>query len=83
MHFLIDANLPRSAVGLLLGLSHSVDFAREIGMASAPDEAIAKRAQESAAVLFTRDLDFSDIRRYPPGDYYGIVVRFRPPLTLD
>jgi len=25
-------------------------------------------------LLITRDLDFSDIRRYPTGDYNGIVV---------
>jgi predicted nuclease of predicted toxin-antitoxin system len=74
MRFLIDANRPRSAVGLLVGLGHFVDFARDIGLASAPDEAIARRARESAAALLTRDLDFSDIRRYPPGDYNGIVV---------
>jgi len=45
MRFLIDANLPRSAVRLLVGLGHFVDIARDIGLASAPDEAIARRAQ--------------------------------------
>jgi Domain of unknown function (DUF5615) len=43
MRFLIDANLPRSAVGLLVGFWHEVDFARDIGLASAPDEQIAIR----------------------------------------
>jgi hypothetical protein len=32
MRFLIDANLPRSAVALLVGFGHEVDFARDIGM---------------------------------------------------
>jgi hypothetical protein len=50
LRFLIDANLPRSAVGLLVGLGHFVDFARDIGLASAPDEAIAKRAQTLGTV---------------------------------
>jgi predicted nuclease of predicted toxin-antitoxin system len=93
MRFLIDANLPRSAVRLLVGLGHFVDFARDIGLASATDEAIARRAQESAAALLTRDLDFSDIRRYPREHRYldalpgrlAIVepdrVRFRPPVV--
>jgi hypothetical protein len=67
----IGTNLPRSAVGLLVGLGHAVDFARDIGLASAT---IARRTQESAAALLTRDLDFSDIRRYPPRDYNGILV---------
>jgi predicted nuclease of predicted toxin-antitoxin system len=71
MRFLIDANLPRSAVGLLVGFGHEVDFARDIGLASAPDEQIAIRAQETSAM---RDMDFADIRRYPPSQYAGIVV---------
>lgn len=33
--------------------------------------------QAEARVLFTLDLDFADIRAYPPKDYVGIVV-FRP-----
>jgi predicted nuclease of predicted toxin-antitoxin system len=74
MRFLIDANLPRSAVGLLVGLGHTVDFARDIGMASAPDDQIAIRAKETSAILLTRDMDFADIRRYPPALYAGIVV---------
>jgi predicted nuclease of predicted toxin-antitoxin system len=74
MRFLIDANLPRSAVALLVGFGHEVDFARDIGMASAPDEQIALRAKETSAVLLSRDLDFADIRRYPPSQYAGIVV---------
>ena len=37
MRFLIDANLPRSAVALLVGFGHEVDFARDIGMAYAKD----------------------------------------------
>ena len=74
MRFLIDANLPRSAVALLVGFGHEVDFARDIGMASAPDEEIALRAKETSAALLTRDLDFADIRRYPPSQYAGIVV---------
>lgn len=82
MRFLIDANLPRSAVGLLVGLGHFVDFERDIGLASAPDEAIARRTQESAAALLTRDLDFSDIRRYPPADYNGIPVLMPRPSVI-
>jgi predicted nuclease of predicted toxin-antitoxin system len=43
-------------------------------LASAPDEQIALRAKETSSVLLSRDLDFADIRRYPPIQYAGIVV---------
>jgi predicted nuclease of predicted toxin-antitoxin system len=58
----------------LLPFGHEAQFARDVGLADAPDAVIAARAQASAAAIVTRDLDFGDIRRYPPADYAGIVV---------
>jgi predicted nuclease of predicted toxin-antitoxin system len=72
--FLVDANLRRSVVALLLKLGHHVEFARDIGLAAAPDKDIAARTRLTGAALLTRDLDFADVRRYPPEDYAGIVV---------
>jgi predicted nuclease of predicted toxin-antitoxin system len=74
MRFLIDANLPRSIVQLIVGLGHEAEFVRDIGLGSAPDSAIAARAQTTLAALLTRDLDFADVRNYPPERYNGIVV---------
>jgi predicted nuclease of predicted toxin-antitoxin system len=45
MRFLIDANLPRSAIGTLTARGHDVEFARDIGLAAAPDAQIAERAR--------------------------------------
>jgi predicted nuclease of predicted toxin-antitoxin system len=78
MRFLIDANLPRSIVELIVRLGHEAEFARDIGLGAAPDRVIAAHAQASQAVLLTRDLDFADVRNYPPEQYSGIVV-FRFP----
>jgi predicted nuclease of predicted toxin-antitoxin system len=55
-------------------LRHEIEFARDIGLAAAPDREIAARARGTAAVLLTRDLDFANIRQYPPEDYAGIIV---------
>jgi predicted nuclease of predicted toxin-antitoxin system len=74
MLFFVDANLPRSATALLIGLGHQVEFARDAGLGAATDAEIAAHVQKTRAALLTRDLDFGDIRRYPPKDYYGIVV---------
>ena len=51
-----------------------VEFARDVGLAAADDETIAARARETEAALVTRDLDFADVRRYPPEAYFGLVV---------
>ena len=82
MRFLIDANLPRAAIVVCQKFGHQVEFARDIGMAAASDEQIAERAVQSGAALLTRDLDFADVRRYPPDQYSGIVVLRLPDTTV-
>jgi predicted nuclease of predicted toxin-antitoxin system len=74
MRFLLDANLPRSAVAAVEKCGHTVEFARDSGLGTAPDDVIAERARATHAVLVTRDLDFADVRRYPPAEYSGIVI---------
>jgi predicted nuclease of predicted toxin-antitoxin system len=74
MRFLIDANLPRAVIAVVQSLGHQAEFARDIGLASATDEQIASHALQYRAALLTRDLDFADIRQYPPDRYSGIVV---------
>jgi predicted nuclease of predicted toxin-antitoxin system len=78
MLFLVDANLPRSTVLLLRRFGHTADHVRDIGMGGAPDSEIAARARQTMAVLMTRDIDFADIRNYPPDRYFGIVVLRMP-----
>lgn len=81
MRFLLDANLPRSALTTTLDLGFEAELARDIGMGSAKDSDIARRARETSAILITRDLDFADIRSYPPEQYPGIVVLRLPEDT--
>lgn len=55
-------------------MGNEAEFARDIGLAAAPDCVIAERALATGAALLTRDLDFVDIRSYPPERYPGIVI---------
>jgi predicted nuclease of predicted toxin-antitoxin system len=82
MRFLIDANLPRAAILACQKFGHQVEFARDIGLAAASDEQIAARANQSSAALLTRDMDFADVRRYPPDQYPGIVVLRLPDTAV-
>ena len=82
MRFLIDANLPRAVIAVVQSLGHQVEFARDIGLASATDEQIARHALRYSAALITRDLDFADIRRYPPDRHSGIVVLRLPDTAV-
>lgn len=82
MRFLIDANLPRSIVAALQRFGHDVEFARDIGLGSASDAQIAAHALKHNAAILTRDLDFADIRRYPPEQYRGIIVLRLPDTAV-
>jgi predicted nuclease of predicted toxin-antitoxin system len=68
MHFLIDADLPRSVRDLLRRYDHEATDVRDIGMRSSVDATIAQYAQQEGLCLLTGDFDFSDIRAYPPAD---------------
>jgi predicted nuclease of predicted toxin-antitoxin system len=74
MRFFVDANMPRSTLALLASLGHEAEFARDSDLGNAPDSQIAAHAKKIGAALITRDVDFADIRHYPPADYQGIVV---------
>jgi predicted nuclease of predicted toxin-antitoxin system len=74
----LDENLPVEAVELLRTAGWECETTYDEGLAGADDAQIAAACQAEARVLFTLDLDFADIRAYPPSEYVGIVV-LRPP----
>jgi predicted nuclease of predicted toxin-antitoxin system len=70
----LDENVPIEAAELLRAADWECDTVDEEGVAGADDPIVAARCQVEARVLFTLDLDFADIRAYPPSEYLGIVV---------
>ena len=74
MDFLLDANMPRSALGALTDAGHQAWHIRDIGLGDATDERIDRHAQTQGWILVTRDLDFCDIRNYPPEHTSGRLV---------
>ena len=80
MRFKIDEHLPLEIKDLLAQHRHDPVTVAEEGMAGSIDPDVAQVCRKEARALLTLDLDFSDIRAYPPEDYHGIVV-FRPAIT--
>lgn len=74
MRFLLDANMPRSALSVLIAAGHSATHVRDLGMGRATDDMIDRHAQAIGAILVTRDLDFADTRAYPPEAAPGRLV---------
>lgn len=74
MRFKIDENLPAESAALLRDAGHDALTIHDQAMVGNPDVQIACVCQSEQRALLTLDLDFADIRTYPPAEYYGIVV---------
>lgn len=74
MHFKTDENLPVETTDLLKQHGHDAVSVPDQQMAGQPDVQVAQVCQNEKRALVTLDLDFSDIRAYPPEDYHGIIV---------
>jgi predicted nuclease of predicted toxin-antitoxin system len=73
----LDEHLPLEIKDLLTQQGHDAVTVAEQGLAGTGDADVAQICRNEGRALLTLDLDFSDIRAYPPEDYHGIVV-FRP-----
>lgn len=81
MNFLVDADLPRSTARSLTRAGHVAVDVRDAQLGSATDREIFDHAQAEAAVLVTRDLDFTDPLRFPDQTHHGLlIVRIREVL---
>ncbi len=72
--FKLDENLPVEAAILLRSAGHDAVTALEQQMGGKPDGQIAKASLSENRAIITLDLDFADIRVYPPSQHHGIIV---------
>lgn len=72
--FLADECTFAPTVEFLRNEGWDVVTVKEIGLRGAKDPEVLDKAQEMRVVLITRDMDFGDIRKFPPSAYCGVVV---------
>jgi len=85
LRFKIDQNLPAECSALLRQAGFEAETVDDEGLGGADDLVILERAGTDGVALITLDLDFSDIRSYPPQQYSGIIVirsRAQDKITL-
>jgi len=76
--FKVDENLPVEATTLLQGAGYDALSVHDQKMVGSTDDKIADICQAEGRAIVTLDLDFADIRVYPPEDYHGLII-----LRLD
>jgi len=74
MRFKVDENLPIEVADLLSEAGHDAVMVLEQQMGGSDDTEVAAVCREEERILVTLDLDFADIRAYPPSEYPGLVV---------
>jgi predicted nuclease of predicted toxin-antitoxin system len=86
MKLKLDENLSRHLKPVLIELGHDVLTAADENLLSHPDTEIARAAKDEQRMLMTLDIEFPDLRKYPPGSHSGVIL-FRPlslgPLTVN
>lgn len=70
----LDENLPDDAAALMRQVGFDVETALSEEFGGAPDPALLQASVNEGRVFVTLDLDFSDIRTYPPPSHEGIWV---------
>jgi predicted nuclease of predicted toxin-antitoxin system len=86
MRFFADHCVPESVAEALESKGHEVLRLRNQMATDAPDPDVIEKAQMLDAVLLSLNGDFSDIVRYPPSKYGGIIsmqVRNRPEVLAQ
>jgi predicted nuclease of predicted toxin-antitoxin system len=70
----LDEDMPADLASPLRDAGFDVVNAVEEGLGGKADPPILKAATSEGRVLITFNLDFADVRHYPPGTHAGIVV---------
>jgi predicted nuclease of predicted toxin-antitoxin system len=70
----VDENLPAEASVLLLDAGHDALTVHDQRMGGSTDDSIADVCKTENRAILTLDLDFADIRAYPPDKYSGLIV---------
>lgn len=74
MKFKIDENLPLEIAEMLRIAGHDAMTVFEERLVGEPDPRIIAVCLEEQRVLITLDMDFSDVRAYPPETNTGLIV---------
>ena len=74
MKFKVDENLPIEVAESLCSAGYDALTVFDQSLIGEEDRRIIEVCQEEERILITMDMDFSDVRSYPPGEYKGIVV---------
>jgi predicted nuclease of predicted toxin-antitoxin system len=72
--FKVDENLPEEVAAAFRDAGYEASTARSQGLAGVEDARLSEVVRQERRVFVTLDVDYGDIRAYPPDEYPGIIV---------
>ena len=66
--------MPAAMVKLLREARHDAATVMDEGLSGTDDSEVIKAATSESRILITFDVDFGNIRAFPPGSHAGVVV---------
>lgn len=74
MNFKVDENLPVEVAEQLRAAHYDASTVHEQRLSGNPDLRIIEVCRQENRALVTLDLDFANVRAYPPNQYAGLIV---------
>ncbi|HEY5312987.1 MAG TPA: DUF5615 family PIN-like protein [Pirellulales bacterium] len=74
MRFKIDENLHDDVAALFTSQGHDAHTVHVEGLRGCDDAVLAEHCRAENRAIVTLDLDFADIRIFPPADHAGLIV---------
>jgi len=74
VRFKIDENLPAEVADLLRTAGHDAETVADEGLSGTQDPALFGIIQIEKRGIITLDRGFANILRYPPADFFGIII---------
>jgi predicted nuclease of predicted toxin-antitoxin system len=74
MRFKLDENLPVDLAKIFRTAGHDASSVFEQGLSGEQDQTLLQICGSEGRALITLDLDFADVRSYPPSQNRGIIV---------
>jgi predicted nuclease of predicted toxin-antitoxin system len=86
MKIKLDENISRHLKLVIIQKGHECVTAEDEGVLSKTDVEVGAAAKSEGRMLFTLDLEFANLHKFPPGSHPGVVL-FRPqsmgPLAVN
>jgi predicted nuclease of predicted toxin-antitoxin system len=70
----LDENLSQTHVDFLNRTGYSAERVTDEGLSGAADAIVWRRAHSEGRFFITLDLDFADVRQFPPGTHPGVLL---------